>query len=65
MPEADRKRAIITPLRYSGACEYANSRPADTKRQKKKYITVDFYKFPSWKNMEISHVEKAGDVRHR
>ena len=64
MPEADRKRAMITPLRYSGACEYANSRPAETKRQKKK-ITVDFYKFPPRKNIEISHVEKAGDVIHR
>ena len=64
MPEADRKRAMITPLRFLGACEYANSRPAD-KETVEKYITVDFYKFPSWKYMEISHVEKAGDVRHR
>ena len=31
----------------------------------RKKITVDFYKFPSRKNIEISHVEKAGDVIHR
>ena len=34
-------------------------------RDRKKNITVDFYKFPSWKYIEISHVEKAGDVIHR
>ena len=36
----------------------------DLQIQREIRITVDFYKFPSWKNMEISHVERAGDVRH-
>ena len=34
-------------------------------RDREKKITVDFYKFPPRKNIEISHVEKAGDVIHR
>ena len=41
MPEAEKKRAMITSLRYSGACEYANSGPADTKRQKSLWISTN------------------------
>ena len=49
MPEAEKKRAMITSLRYSGACEYANSGPADTKRQKSLWIFTNSPHGKTWK----------------